>query len=64
MNENRMSVSSLRELVKEARRDALDRRYKEKFIENFVDVRSKILSEKQLNSIADHLYEIIFKDKS
>ena len=61
---NKVSVSSLKKLIKEAQRDTLSRAYKAKFVENFEDVREKLLSEEQLDSMADHLYELIFENKS
>ena len=55
---NKVSIPSLRRLIKEER---LDREYRERFVENFKDVRDSVLTEEQLDSIADHLYEMIFK---
>jgi hypothetical protein len=63
-NKDKLSIPSLKKLIKETRRDALDRAYKKKFVENFEDVRENLLSEERLDSMAEHLYELIFKDKS
>lgn len=57
----KLKVSKLKKLIQEAR---LEQAYREKFVENFVDVRMPTLTSEQLDVMADHFYEMIIKNKS
>tara|TARA_Y100000310_G_scaffold177440_1_gene177521 strand:- start:1733 stop:1912 length:180 start_codon:yes stop_codon:yes gene_type:complete len=57
----KLEVSKLKKLIQEVK---LEQAYREKFVENFVDVRTPTLTSEELDLMADHLYEMIIKNKS
>ena len=56
---SKINISKLQKLIKEVK---MDRVYHDKFIKNFKDVREEVLTEQELNSMADHLYELIAEE--
>ncbi len=57
----KLKVSKLKKLIQEVK---LERAYREKFVENFVDVRTPTLTNEELDMMANHFYEMIIKNKS
>jgi hypothetical protein len=56
---SKINIPKLQKLIKEVK---MDRTYHDKFIKNFKDVREEVLTEQELNSMADHLYELIAEE--
>jgi hypothetical protein len=56
---SKINIPKLQKLIKEVK---MDRVYHDKFIKNFKDVREEVLTEQELNSMADHLYELIAEE--
>jgi len=57
----KLKVSKLKKLIQEVK---LERAYREKFVENFVDVRTPTLTDEELDVMAEQFYEMIIKNKS
>ena len=58
---SRIDIKKLRKMITEAKREE---QWHNKFIKNFVDVRGDkkpMLSEQQLETMAEHLYELLQK---
>tara|TARA_B100000131_G_scaffold135212_1_gene131848 strand:- start:8062 stop:8247 length:186 start_codon:yes stop_codon:yes gene_type:complete len=58
---SKIDIEKLKTMITEAKNE---QKWHNKFIKNFVDVRGNkkpMLSEQQLESMADHLYEILQK---
>ena len=58
---SKINVNELKNLIAETKRE---QRWHNKFVKNFVDVRASkkpMLSEEQLESMAEHLYELLQK---
>jgi hypothetical protein len=60
---SKLNINQLKKIITEAK---LEQKYHNKFIKNWVDVRSpsRRLSEQQLDSMAEHLYELLMEEKS
>lgn len=54
----KLMIEDIKKLIRETK---LEEQYKEKFINNFNDVRQATLTEEQLDAFAKMLYEEIYK---
>ena len=58
-----INISELKKIIAEVK---VEHQWHDKFVKNFTDVRSgtrEVLSEEQLDSMAEHLFELFFSTK-
>ena len=59
---SKISIKEIKKIITEARREQA---WHNKFVKNFVDVREgEMLTEQQLDEMADHLYQLLKQETS
>ena len=55
---NKATIESIKKLIRETK---MEQAYEDRFIKNFVDVRKPLITESELDSLAEIMFEEIFK---